>query len=139
MSFERATEPRAHRHSQRVQRQSMDELKEIFKDLSLFEPTCHVPAATCAPTTCPPATRRPLRPPPPPPQTAVSARPLPSTPVDGRELKSVSATHVTTKLRPKTQESNGRAQNLLSYEVTPPRPRGMTEAEKKVSREQLFR
>ena len=91
----------------------MDELKDILKDLSLFEPTCP---------------RRPLRPPPPPPQNPPSKRPLPSTPRESP--KSVSCTHVTTKLRPKTQEV--RPQNLLSYEVTPPRPRGMTEAEKKV-------
>lgn len=32
---------------------------------------------------------------------------------------------------PRSKETN-RSQNLLNYDVTPPKPRGMTEAEKKV-------
>jgi hypothetical protein len=51
------------------------------------------------------------------------------------DLTPVSAQHVTTKVKSKTQDSS---RALLSYEVTPPRPRGMTEAEKKASPRHVY-
>ncbi|CAG2104170.1 unnamed protein product [Medioppia subpectinata] len=98
---------------------TMDDLKDMLKDLSLFEPNSGHNSRHL----------RPQRPPPPPPTSQTSKRaafPLPKPTLD---LTPVSAQHVTTKVKSKTQDSS---RALLSYEVTPPKPRGMTEAEKKV-------
>lgn len=71
---------------------------------------------------------RPSRPPPPPPPAVSKRAPPPPPP------KSVAATTMESRASARTVKSHARTSrdHLLPYEVTPPRPRGPTEAEKKV-------